>query len=116
MKTTAVASIKNKKLLHIKTFLTKHAYSIQKLATQQHKEFLGNKKFRSEVIPKYQDFHVDIINAIANNLEIRSLKRGIKVFEKLGESLAQDAVQDGLTIEETVDGTIFFETGDMEES
>ncbi len=98
---------KKEKFNTIREFLIKHANSIQKLATQQHKIFLGGKKFRSEIIDKYQKFHIDIVREFANNLNPKSIKRGSKVFNQIGVSLAQEAVQDGLTIEETVDGTIF---------
>lgn len=91
----------------IREFLLKNANSIQKLATKHHKLYLGGKKFRSEYMKKYQDFHIQIVHEFANNLHTSNVGRGSKIFNKLGESLAQEAVQDGLTIEETVDGTIF---------
>lgn len=56
---------------------------------------------------KYQDFHIQIVNEFANNLHTKDVRRGSKIFESIGEKLAQEAVKDGLTIEETVDGTIF---------
>lgn len=91
----------------IKNFLTKNANSIQKVATQEHKRYLGEKKFRTELMKKYQKLHIQVVQEIANNLDTPNLKKSIKLFNKMGESLAQEAVQDGLTIEETVDGTIF---------
>lgn len=107
MKTEKNAKSKKERLAIIKAFLFKHANSIQKLATQQHKEYLGGENFRSEVLKKYQKMHIEIVHEFANNLETRNIKRGTKIFKELGEHLAQEAVQDGLTIEETVDGTIF---------
>lgn len=99
---------KQEKFAIIRQFLINNADSIQKLATKQHKMFLsGNKKFRSENIKKYQDLHVQIVHEFANNLNTKDLKRGSKIFQAIGQRLAQEAVKDGLTIEETVDGTIF---------
>ncbi len=98
---------KQEKLNIIRDFLQKHANDIQKLATQQHKVYLGGKSFRSEYMEKYQKLHINIVHEIANNLRTSNIKRGSAIFKVLGDSLAQEAVQDGLTIEETVDGTIF---------
>lgn len=91
----------------IKAFLIKHASQIEKQATKDHKIYLGGGTFRSEFIKKYHLLHIRIIHELADNLHIRDLKKGSKIFKELGEMLAQEAVQDGLTIEETVDGTIF---------
>jgi signal transduction histidine kinase len=96
-----------KKFEVIRRFLQEHADSIQKLATKHHKVFLGGKKFRTEHLKKYQDYHILIVHEFANNLYIKDIQKGKKIFNDIGEALARDAVQDGLTIEETVDGTIF---------
>lgn len=93
--------------LTIKKFLRKNSDGIQKEATKLHKTFLGGKKFRSEINEKYQRLHREIVKEIANNLDKKSIKQGTKVFHKLGVTLGQEAVQDGLTIEEALDGTIF---------
>lgn len=98
---------KAQKFAVIQKFLLKNADPIQKLATKHHKRYLGGKKFRSEAIAKYQHFHILIVKEIANHLEVKDLRKGTKVFNNIGEALAEEAVQDGLTIEETVDGTIF---------
>lgn len=94
-------------ILLIKKFLLEHANAIQKEATRHHKKFLGGKKFRSEVMDKYQTSHVIIVQEIARNLTTRKIDNGIKNFQEIGVAIAQEAVQDGLTIEEAVDGTIF---------
>lgn len=94
-------------LAKINKFLIKNADAIQKLATLQHKEYLGGKKFRSEYITKYQQNHIKVVKEFANNLKVTDIKRGVGVFKKLGIRLAKDSVRDGLTIEEAVDGIIF---------
>lgn len=91
----------------IKQFLLSHTDEIQKLATQHHKDFLGGKKFRSEVIEKYQNNHREIVAELANHLEQEDIKKGLTVFKKLAERVAIDSVNDGLHIEEAVDGIIF---------
>lgn len=106
-KTQHVAKIESEKIALIRQFLIDHADSIQKLATKHHKLFLGEKNFRSEKIKKYQLYHIEIIREFANNINRQDLKKGTLVFNRLGEKLAKEAVADGLTIEETVDGTIF---------
>lgn len=98
---------KKEKYAVIGEFLIKNADPIQRLATKQHKAFMGKKYFRSELLAKYQHYHILIVKEFANHLDTKVIKKGISVFNKIGEMLAQEAVQDGLTIEETVDGTIF---------
>lgn len=101
--------MKQKKQIYseIKTFLIEHADTIQKLATKHHKEFLGGKKYRSEVIKKYQKNHIRIVEELAKHLEQRDIKKGLAVFKNLAKILAQDSVKDGLYIEEAVNGIIF---------
>lgn len=99
--------VKRNNLSKIKSFLINNANSIQKMATSEHKKFLGAKNIRSEFITKYQKYHIKIVQEFAHNLEKSSLKNGVAIFRALGEKLAKDAVADGLTIEETVDGTLF---------
>ncbi|MBI4080917.1 MAG: GAF domain-containing sensor histidine kinase [Candidatus Levybacteria bacterium] len=96
-----------KTIVKIQRFLKKNADAIQKLATKHHKEFLRGEKSRTDLIEKYQKSHSRIIREIANNLDIKDLKRGTKLFQKIVEQFAHEAVQNGLTIEESVDGTIF---------
>jgi signal transduction histidine kinase len=91
----------------IKKFLVENADAIQKLATLHHKEFLGGKRFRSEVIKKYQSNHIKVVRELAKNLETADIKKGSKEFKELGETLAKDSVKDSLTIEEATDGIIF---------
>lgn len=91
----------------IKQYLIDNADAIQKQATEKHKKYLGRKFFRSELMEKYQHFHSLIVKEIAGHLDIDNVKEGVNVFNNIGETYAQEAVQDGLTIEETVDGTIF---------
>ncbi len=105
--TQPISKEKAQKLETIRQFLLDNSDGIQKLATKQHKLFVGGKNFKSENLEKYQKFHNDIIHELADNLYAKNFKKGISIFNKIGESFAKEAVQDGLTIEETVDGTIF---------
>ncbi len=90
----------------IKLFLEMNADPIQKEATRHHKKYLGGNKFRTEYIEKYQDNHIRAIQAIADHLD-GDVPEAIKFFNKFGEEYGRDAVQDGLNIEETIDGLIF---------
>jgi PAS domain S-box-containing protein/excisionase family DNA binding protein len=91
----------------ISNFLISNANSIQKHATYLHKKFLGGEKFRTEYINKYQEDHIKIIKEIANNLQNKNISKGTRFFNKFGEEFGKEAIKDGLTIEETVDGIIF---------
>lgn len=91
----------------IKNFLVNNADSIQKKATEQHKELLGGNKFRTEIIEKYQRYHIRVVEEVAHHLDIIDTRKSSAVFKSLGETLANQAVQDTLTIEETTDGIIF---------
>lgn len=102
-----VTNDKEDKFTEIRDFLVENADAIQKLATRHHKKYMGGKKFRTELISKYQHFHVLIVKEIANNLNPENLKVSSEVFNTIGETLGNEAVQDGLTLEETSDGTIF---------
>lgn len=91
----------------IKNFLINNADAIQKEATKMHKKYLGSGSLRIEFIDKYQKAHVEIIEELSNYLNENNIKKGIVVFNSLGEKLAQQATQDGLNLEEALDGTIF---------
>lgn len=95
----------NKKFVKIKKFLIDNADDIQKLATSHHTKFIGSNPLPKKYLNKYSKEHIKIIKAISHNLS--NFRKGITVFRKLGEELAKNAVKDGLTIEEAVDGTIF---------
>src|SRR5438128_2151679 len=94
-------------ILEIKNFLVKNANTIQKLATEHHKEWLGGEKFRSEIIEKYQVNHIKVVKELADHLKTEDIKKSVVVFKKLGKTMAVDSVKDGLTIEEATDGIIF---------
>ncbi len=89
----------------LKTLLKDNANAIQELATVYHTKLIGCDPIPDKHFDKYIKAHIKIIKAIADNLEDNKI--GITVFKKLGEVIAKDAVKDGLTIEEAVDGTIF---------
>src|SRR5687767_5571376 len=96
-----------KTIAAIKKLLRQEADAIQKLATQQHKQFLKNKRFRSEFIAKYQRNHIEIVEQLAAYLNHKKLQQGLVVFKKLGQRIAMDSLKDDLSIEEAVDGIIF---------
>ncbi len=95
------------KFSSIRDLLLQDADKIQKLASQQHKYLLGARNLRNEYLDKYINAHILIVKELANNLKIENLKRGTAIFKKIGKKLAKESVKDGLTLEETVDGTIF---------
>ncbi len=90
----------------IKNLLIENANYIQEISTEHHIRFLGNENFRSETIKKYKKNHIKIVKTFAENLD-SDLEKGTRIFKNLGETLAKDALRDGLTIEETVDGIVF---------
>jgi len=96
-----------KKYTKIKLFLIENADAIQKEATIQHKKNLGVKSLRVESINKYQDSHMKAIQEIGKHLEDDNIQKGLNFFNKFGEQQGSQSVQDGLTIEEAIDGTIF---------
>src|SRR5436189_152110 len=46
------------------------------------------------------------VKEFARNIDI-DIKKGTEVFKKIGERIAKDAIKDGLTIEEAIDGILF---------
>ena len=93
------------KFSKLKKLLTDNADAIQKSATVHHTKLIGGDPLHGKRVEKYTNAHIKIIKAIAHNLS--DFERGTATFKKLGVELAKDAVKDGLTIEEAVDGTIF---------
>src|SRR6201986_5438583 len=91
----------------IKLFLIANADPIQKEATNQHKKYLGKKSLRIEAIAQYQNKHIKAVKEIATHLNDQDTKKGTDYFTKFGEELGREAVQDGLSIEEAIDGTIY---------
>src|SRR4051812_12936269 len=71
------------KYIEIKKFLIENADSIQKLATQNHKKFLGGSKFRSEVIKKYQANHIKIVREFAKDSLYKDIKKHLVTFKKI---------------------------------
>jgi PAS domain S-box-containing protein/excisionase family DNA binding protein len=96
---------KEKKFSKIKILLREDADAIQKLATVYHTKLIGSDPLPLKHLDKYSQAHIKIIKALADNLG--DFEKGTTVFKKLGKKIAKDAVKDGLTIEEAVDGTIF---------
>ena len=94
-----------KKFAKIQQLLTINANAIQKLATVHHASLIGGDPLPDEHYSKYQQIHVKIVVAIAQYLD--DFEAGAEAFKVLGVELANEAVKDGLSIEEAVDGTIF---------
>lgn len=98
---------KTNPISEIKIFLKKNPEEIQQLATRHHKQYLGVKKYRKEIIKRYQKNHNTIISKLSTYLEQKDTKKGLEVFKKLAVTIARSAVKNKLTIEEAVDGIIF---------
>ena len=89
----------------IKKFLLEHADTIQSLANQKHITHLGTKNAKVKNLKKNREDYVKIVKGFANNLQ--KTAKGEKDFLELGIKIAKKSVEQGLTLEETVDGTIF---------
>ena len=90
----------------IKLFLIQNADPIQQEATILHKKHLGRKSLRVENIEKYQVHHRQAVREIGEHLEDEDPTKGVTFFSTFGEQIGRESVQDGLTIEEAIDGTI----------
>jgi len=95
----------NKKFSKIQKLLRENAHEIQELATVHHTQLIGSDPVPKDQFKKYNQTHTAVIKSIAEYLD--DFSEGTKHFAKLGEEIAKQAVEDGLSIEETVDGTIF---------
>jgi len=106
-KLTSKPSIKEerRKFAKITELLKENENSIQVMATSQHTHLIGGDPLPAEHFHKYKKIHMKVVRAIANNLH--DFEKGAANFRRLGVELARDAVKDGLSIEETVNGTIF---------
>lgn len=89
----------------VKQFLLENAVDIQNLANQKHISILGTDDAKLENLKKNHKDYVNIVKDIANNLD--SAAKGKKTFLKIGATIAKKSVEQGLTLEETVDGTVF---------
>lgn len=94
-----------KKIVKVKKIISKNAYEIQRTATKHHKKLLGTPRLRNEFADKYINSHIEAVKEFVKHLD--DIDKGVPTFKKLGEKLAKDALHDGLTLEEAVDGTIF---------
>jgi PAS domain S-box-containing protein len=94
-----------RKFSKIKKLLRDNSDEIQKLASLHHAKLIGGNPVSSKQTDKYHKAHIRIIKAYAHHLD--DFKKGTVIFRKLGEDLAKEAVKDGLTIEEAVDGILF---------
>ena len=103
--TTPAVKKEQRQFTKIKRLLKANANAIQKLASEHHTTLIGSDPLPAKQFKKYTATHIKIVKAIAHNLS--DFEKGSIVFKKLGEELAKDAVEDNLTIEEAVDGTIF---------
>lgn len=94
-----------KRMVEVKEVLKSNPDGIQKRATKQHKKLLSSGPLLGEKLDKYINKHIHIVETIANNL--KDVTRGLPILKRIGKKLAKDAIEDGLTLEEAVDGTIF---------
>lgn len=97
--------VDNDKYQKIKKFLLENADAIQNLANHKHITHLGTINAKLKNLKKNREDYVTIVKEYANNLE--DTIQGEKIFLKLGAKIAKISVKQGLTLEETVDGTIF---------
>ena len=98
---------KQKKFLKIKKILIDNADAIQKIATIEHAKLIGADPVPAEKFRKYREVHVKIIKAFGRYLD--NSQKGITFFSNLGVELAKQGVEDGLSIEEVVNGSMFME-------
>ncbi|MHB1086728.1 MAG: ATP-binding protein [Minisyncoccota bacterium] len=103
--TSPKTKTKHGKFSKLKRLLIENADAIQKSATVHHAKLIGADPLPTDQFKEYTNAYIKIVKAIARNLS--DFERGTTIFRKLGQELAKDAVKDGLTIEEAVDGTIF---------
>lgn len=105
VKTNSQIKLPKKTYAAIRKFLTDNANVLQKLATRKHKELLKTGNLRSEFLSKYQKYHIKIFKLLAAHIDDK--EKGLPVFKKFGDDFAKEAVNDGLSIEDAVDGSIF---------
>ncbi len=91
----------------IKQYLLKNADPIEKQATLLHKKYLKGNRLREKVIESYRDIHINIVHEIANRIDTDDIEKEAKFFRELGTKISIDAVKVGLTIEETINGSMF---------
>lgn len=97
----------------IKKFLNSNAYEIQAKAMEKHTAFIGKIDYTENVWKKQVKFHIKVIERIADNLT--NLQNGTIIFKRIGKELAVNSVKEGLTLEQTLDGTIFLKQSIWEE-
>lgn len=99
--------VEPKKLAMVKQFLLTHTEAVEKEATKDHLKYLGPEYVRIEAVERYMTSHIRILEQIIQHIEDTSLERASKLVKKSGENLAQNAIKDGLTIQEAMNGIIF---------
>lgn len=90
----------------IATALIIEADYIHKHATTLHKTYLGGDVFRTEILETYKRFHRKFIREIAEHFQdpVIVLSDSFKLF---AQELVRNALKDGLTLKEAMDGNIF---------
>lgn len=101
------------KFQKIKRFLKNHARDIQKSASKKHRRYLGRQNVRQSFLKKPNREHTRLIEELAKNLD--NLKKGSEIFKHHGQTLGSAARQQGQTLEEAIDGTIFLKQAFWEE-
>ncbi len=97
--------VEKDKYQNIREFLLDNAEVIQQSANKKHIDYLGTEDAKLQNLAKNHADYVAIVKELAHNLE--NLKKGKLLFERLGIKLAKKSIAQGLTLEETIDGTIF---------
>lgn len=97
--------VEKSKFTKIKKFLKKNAEDIHTIANKKHISKLGTDNVRIKNLNKHAKETIKIIKEFANHLE--DVEKGKIIFEKLAKNIALKSIKEGLTLEESVDGTIF---------
>lgn len=86
-------------------YLQKNAAKITKEATILHAKELKLSEVRLGKIKQTHQLSTKLVKTVGQNLH--SVQKGKLAFEKLSVNIAEEALKQGLTIEETIDGAMF---------
>lgn len=100
-----VRQLNNNILVDIKSFLLENASKIVKNANVAHQTDLEVPKVRMTIVKKMNPSCVAVISLLSESIASSDISK--KVFENMSVKIADEALQAGLTIEETIDGVMF---------
>lgn len=106
--------VEQDKILTIKRFLLAHAQEIEDEATSLHKTYLASKKLRDAFLEKFTGQHLRVVRKVADQLDTKNIEKASEEVRVLGKQLAEAALKKGLSIEESVNGSVFFKTSGLE--